>query len=767
MLPVRPLSGHSVFLLLIELALLVGVTRLGAELMKRLGLPPVVGELGAGILLGPSAFGRALPDAFLAIFPRDPAQLHLLEMVGTLGMTFLLLLTGLETDIKLLRNLGRAAMWTSATGMLLPFALGFALGHFMPDAYLADPNHRGLFSLFLATTMSISAMPVIAKILVDLDLTKRNIGLVILSAGVVDDTAGWLILSMIAGAATHGSVRVGELGLTLVYLAAFVAFAALALFPALKFLVRVTMERAKVAESDFVLVVVVTLLCAAVTERIGVHAVFGAFVAGLVLNQVSRLRHETVARLETLVYGLLSPVFFGFVGLKVDLGALGGGRMFAVVLGVACAGKLIGCALGAVWGGLRFWEAASLAVAMNARGAMGIVAATIGLGLGILGPQMFSIIVMMAIVTSFMAPIGLRLTMPRVRMTADEQQRIQAAASKGFIDRHRVRVLIPTGGGPGALTVAPLAFGLARESDAAVDILSIEDPVTWKNRLRNWFRPAPVRDLAAHTDALRAMSHGGQPPQVRRAISRNVAEGICLEAATRGTDIIMMGSSSEIVGGAMIEAIVGAAPCHVAIMRGARGAAASAPGGGPAEKVGEAAATTPRSDGFRRIFVPVDGSVASRLAVELAHRYAENTGAELTLAVLTERQPAGAGDDGAPSRATGWDQARGTASREMSASAGASGGPGAGGGLPGGELDRISVVFRASDLKPTVVHLGYDPFSSGVTSEVRSGNYDLIVLGAENRAIQHRLFFGYDTERLIRVARVPIVVVVPHVGRLS
>ena len=774
MLPVRPLSGHSVFLLLVELALLVGVTRLGAELMKRLGLPPVVGELGAGILLGPSAFGRAFPDSFLAIFPREPEQLHLLEMVGTLGMTFLLLLTGLETDIKLLRNLGRAALWTSATGMLLPFALGFALGHFMPDAYLADPNHRGLFSLFLATTMSISAMPVIAKILVDLDLTKRNIGLVILSAGVVDDTAGWLILSMIAGAATHGSVRVGELGLTLVYLAAFVAFAALALFPALKFLVRVTMERAKVAESDFVLVVVVTLLCAAVTERIGVHAVFGAFVAGLVLNQVSRLRHETVARLETLVYGLLSPVFFGFVGLKVDLGALGGGRMFAVVLGVACAGKLIGCALGAVWGGLRFWEAASLAVAMNARGAMGIVAATIGLGLGILGPQMFSIIVMMAIVTSFLAPIGLRLTMPRVRMTADEQQRIQAAASKGFIDRHRVRVLIPTGGGPGALTVAPLAFGLARESDAAVDILSIEDPVTWKNRLRNWFRPAPVRDLAAHTDALRALSHGALPPQVRRAISKNVAEGICLEAATRGTDVIMLGSSSEMVGGAMIEAIVGAAPCHVAIMRGARGPAAPAPGAGRVEKGGETAATTttttPRSDGFRRIFVPVDGSVASRLAVELAHRYAENTGAELTLAVLTERQPAGAGDDGASNRTTGWEQGGGAASRELGMGAGGGAGAaaaGPGGGLPGGELDRISVVFRASDLKPTVVHLGYDPFSSGVTSEVRSGNYDLIVLGAENRAIQHRLFFGYDTERLIRVARVPIVVVVPHVGRLS
>jgi Kef-type K+ transport system membrane component KefB/nucleotide-binding universal stress UspA family protein len=791
MLPIRPLAGHSVFLLLIELALLVGVARLGAEFVKRLGLPAVVGELGAGILLGPSVFGRVSPDAFLAIFPHDAEQFHLLEVVGTLGMTFLLLLTGMDTDIKLVKNLGRAALWTSATGMLLPFGLGFALGNFMPDAYLADPAHRGLFSVFLATTMSISAMPVIAKILVDLDLTKRNIGLVILSAGVVDDTAGWLILSIIAGAATHGSIRFWDLGVTLICLAAFLLFAAFVLFPALKFLVRVTVERFKVAESDFALIVVTTFLCAAVTERIGVHAVFGAFVTGLVLNQVPRLRHETVARLETFVFGLLSPVFFGFVGLKVDLGALGGGRMFAVVLGVACAGKLIGCALGAVWGGLRFWEAASLAIAMNARGAMGIVAATIGLGLGILGPQMFSIIVMMAIVTSFMAPLGLRLTMPRVRMTADEQQRIQAAASKGFIDRQRVRVLIPTGGGTGALTIAPVAFGLARESAAPVDVLSVDDPMTWRHRLTKWLRRTRTedegrgRDLGAHIDAIRALAHGRLPPEVRRVVSKSIARAICAEAAMRGTDVIMLGSSREAVGGPLIEAIVGSAPCHVAIMRGplttpgtkedpkeatkkeaSRTRAdtpVTAPGArvvsGPTTAADVKTAAPPfwamslSGQSYQRIFVPVDGSAASRLAVEFAHRYAENTGAELTLAVLTETRQGQVGVSPSDASAV--------------AAAPARRGQGARGEqTPGEELERISVVFRASAVTPRVVRLGYDPFSSGVTGEVRSGNYDLIVIGAENRAIQNRLFFGYDTERLIRVARAAIVVVVPHVGRL-
>jgi Kef-type K+ transport system membrane component KefB/nucleotide-binding universal stress UspA family protein len=720
---ILPIAGHSVFLLLVQLALLVGVARIGAELFKRLGLPAVVGELGAGILLGPSVFGRLAPRSFLAIFPSQLEQFHLLDVVGTLGMTFLLLLTGLETDVKLLRKLGRAALLTSATGMLLPFAFGFALGIFMPDTYLVDPRHRILFSLFLATTMSISAMPVIAKILVDLDLTKRNIGLVILSAGVVDDTAGWLILSLIAGAATHGSVRFSDLGLTLLYLGAFLLAAVFVLQPLLSWLMRMTVERFRVADSDLVLIVVTTLLCAALTERIGIHAVFGAFVAGLVLHQVRRLRKETVVRLESFIQGVLSPVFFGIVGLRVDLGALSGGRMFIVVLGVACLGKLIGCGLGALWGGFRFWEAASLAVAMNARGAMGIVAATVGLTLGILAPQMFSIIVMMAIVTSFMAPLGLRLTMPRVRMTADERQRITASKAMGLIDRSHVRIMVPTGGGPGAMLVAPVAFGLAQKSDAPVTILSVEPKTTWKTRLARLFRRVPTEDISQQVQALNIAAAGSSAPEMRSVVAGNIARAICEEAAARGADIILLSSRNEsAIGGALIEEIVGSAPCHVAIMRARQPAAA-----------------------YRRIFVPVDGSVASRLAVEFAHRYAENVGAELTLAVLTEQRPqAAAYADVSDAHLP--DVTHPTSEED---------------------LERISVVFRASAVRPNILLLAYDPFSSAVTNEARTGNYDLVILGAENRAIQHRLFFGYDNERLIRAAPGSVIVVVPNVAKLG
>ncbi len=709
------------FLLLVELALLVGVARIGAEIAKRVGLPAVVGELTAGIALGPTLFGHYAPTAFAAIFPPSAEQFHLLDAFGSVGMTLLLLLTGLETDLRLLRNLGRAAFIASVMGMVLPFVLGFGLGYVMPASYLTDASHRLLFSLFLATAMSISAMPVIAKILVDLDLTKRNIGLVILSAGVVDDTVGWLILSLIAGAATHGAARLTDLGLTVAYLAAFIVVAAFVLLPLLRVTVRAVSERFKANDSDLVLIIVVTFLCAAATERIGVHPVFGAFVAGVVLHQVPRLKKETVARLESFTFGVLAPIFFGIVGLRVNLWDLGGGRMLGLVITVACVGKLVGCSLGAYWGGLRIWEAASIAVAMNARGAMEIVVASIGLSLGILTSQMFSIIVMVAIVTSFLAPVGLRLTMPRVRMTEDEARRILASESKGAFDPVSLRVLLATGGGQNALSAAPLAMGLALKSSAAVKVFHVEARRSWWQRVLHPFGRRAPGNVSDQIEAIRALAHG-KSLELAQASGPGIARAICDEAR-RGCDVILIGSGEgPSIGGPVVEQVVGAAPCHVAIMK--------APSAG---------------SNYRRILVPVDGSIASRLAVELALRYAEATAADLTLAILTERRP----------QAGAYADLSGTQPPVVAPPTSAE------------ELERISVVFRASQVKPNIIHLAFDPGSSAVAQAVEKGLFDLVVLGTENRAVQYRLFFGYENERLIRATRVPVLVVVPNLSRLA
>jgi Kef-type K+ transport system membrane component KefB/nucleotide-binding universal stress UspA family protein len=774
-----PIPGHSVFLLLIQLALLLIVARLGAGLARAFGLPAVVGELLAGIVLGPSVFGHYAPHTFGLIFPQVSLQFQLLEVVGLLGMVLLLLLTGLETDLRLLRNLGRAAIVASAMGMVVPFAMGFGLGMWMPESYLAQPDQRGLFSAFLATAMAISAMPVIAKILMDLDLTKRNIGLVILSAGVVDDTAGWLILSVIAGAAKGGGVHLGSLGLTVAYTAAFLLAMAFVAYPLLRFVLRLIATRARAPDNDLVVIIATTLLCAALTEHIGVHAVFGAFIVGTVIRQVPHLQHATIHRLESFVFSILAPVFFGIVGLKVDLWALGGGGgfMLGVVLLIACLGKLIGCTVGGLWGGMRFWEALSIAVAMNARGAMELVVATIGLSLGILNQQMFSIIVVVAIATSFMAPVGLRLTMRMVRMTQEEAKRMLLEESRGVFDPERLRILVPTAAGPNALEAARIAVQIAKRSDNPPEVLFINlRSFPWFHSLRNLFaRNLAGHGLQDHLNAIQSLGTSGATPRIRQLASRNVTRTIVDEAA-RGFDVILIGASGRgpKIGGRVLEEVVVESPCHVVIVK----------------------ATQAPDVAYKRLIVPIDGSTVARVAAEFALRYAEATGASLTLALISERQaptrqiveesadtlpgdpmpehiarallrardinaerargaPSTApppevsvdlADETDPTRATLSDHSE--LKREE-------------------ELARISPAFRVTELEPRVLYLNYEQSQTALTHEISAGAYDLVVLGAENRAVKNRMFFGYENQAILERSAVATLIVVPKIGMLK
>ena len=731
---ITPLSGHAVFLLLVQIGLLLLVARLGAEGAKRLGLPAVVGELSAGLLLGPTVLGHYAPSLSAVLFPRETAQFHLLEAVGTLGMVLLLLLTGLETDLRLLRNLGRAAFIASLMGMVFPFATGFGLGLVMPDAYLAQPDRRILFSFFLATAMAISAMPVIAKILMDLDLTRRNIGVVILSAGVVDDTVGWLVLSVIAGVASHGSIQFRDLIQTLVLTGVFMLVAGFALYPFARRSLAVITRHFRAEHSDLVFVLVITFMAAAATEWIGIHAVFGAFIAGAVFRQVPELKVDTVRRLESFTFGVLAPIFFGTVGLKVNLHILASWEMLVVVLGIACLGKLIGCTLGGLWGGLLFWESLSIAVAMNARGAMELVVATIGLSLGILNQEMFSIIVVVAIVTSFMAPLGLRLTVPKVRMTEEEQRRILADSSRGVFDPKNVRLLIPTIGGPNASAALVLASGLAKNSVHPLEVLSVKEPVSMLDRMLRLFNRETNGVHSDRPSAIhRTLLEKGMAPKVREVSRSDVAAAI-VEEARKGIDFVVLGASSHgrWLGGSVLEDVVRKAPCHVVIVK-----------------------TRGEEQKFARILVSFDGGVFSRVAVEFAARLAEMAEAELTLALtgapVTDDRPSADKSDADP----------GSAGLSLT---------GSGIRFPTGDtdedLERISPLLLTLPRRPKVLIMPSELLSGALAREAATKNYDLVVIGAENRAVQHRLYFGAENERLLRSSPVTVALIVPSVGLL-
>ena len=440
---------------LLQLALILGLARFLGEVMRRFNQPPVLGELLAGIVLGPSLLGLVWPEASHLIF-HNTAKLESLSLVG---LVLLMLLTGLETDVRVMRHMGRAAFMASTFGILIPFASGLLLGQFLDDSHVL--KGRIPLMLFLATAMGISAMPVIAKILIDLNLVKRDFGILTLSAAVVDDTIGWMVLAVISRLVVTGEVEMWEVLQTLGMLAGFLLVARYGLFELMRKILQRTDHLLHLPGGELVLIVVTTLFCAAATEAIHIHAVFGAFVAGVIFRQCPTLNAEHLNRLESVTLSLFAPLFFGAVGLRVDFTQLQGFWLPAAVIGIAISGKVVGCYIGGLLGRLPNWTAVALGFCMSARGAMELVVAKIGNDLGILTTELYSCIVLMAVVTSFLAPILLRLIAQKIPVSEEERLR-ERTSEGGFVASGQLKILVPVSGGRNALLGCHLASHLCR-----------------------------------------------------------------------------------------------------------------------------------------------------------------------------------------------------------------------------------------------------------------------------------------------------------------
>ena len=398
------MSKDQLLIFIIQFGLLLTAAKAMGIVARRLNQPPVIGELLAGIVLGPSVLGYFFPQYFYMIFPQNKEHDLLLETISWLGMIFFILLTGLQMDIRTMKRSGKPAFFSSLFGMIVPFTLGFALGWLVPDNLLGNSTERMLFSLFMATAMAISAIPVIARILMDLKLINQNIGVVIISASIVDDTTGWFILSVIAGLATKGELNLSSLGFSLGSVLLFVLGSYFVLLPLIKHLFKWFDKIERIEEAPITLIFVSAIFCSGLTEAIGVHAVLGAFVAGVMIGQCPGIRAKYSDKIEGVVLAVFAPVFFAFAGLKVNLIELINPLMLLIFLCIACLGKIVGSSLGAKVGGLAGWEALSVGFGMNARGAMELVVAIVGLSLGILNEASYSIIVMVALVTTLMTP---------------------------------------------------------------------------------------------------------------------------------------------------------------------------------------------------------------------------------------------------------------------------------------------------------------------------------------------------------------------------
>lgn len=416
-------------MLVIQVGILLLAARALGEVAQRLGQPSVVGEILAGIILGPSLLSSLFPEFGNLMIPQNEVQGYLLETVSLLGAMFLMLITGLETDIKLIKRHARTAIGVSFGGITITFATGFLLGQYLPDFLVADPDNRLIFELFVAVSMSISAIPVIAKVLMDLDLMRRDIGQTIIAAGMSDDTTGWILLSIVAGLASGEAVTAGTV---LQIVGSVVAFMLLS-FTLGRWIVRKLLiyvqDEVESTDRLLTLVVVMMFIWGAITQALNLEAVLGAFVMGILFGMMPRLPESVIHDLESVALAIFAPIFFAVAGLKVNMLNLLEPTLIVItllVIAVATLGKIAGTYFGArVIGGKDHWSALSFGAGLNARGAMEIIIATIGLNLGILAQDMFSIIVVMAMATSLMAPSALRWVLKRVEIGAEEKERLK------------------------------------------------------------------------------------------------------------------------------------------------------------------------------------------------------------------------------------------------------------------------------------------------------------------------------------------------------
>ena len=603
---------------LVAFALLLAVARGLGEAARRLGQPSVIGELLAGVVLGPSLLGATIPGISRVLFPVEGPSAIPLQLVAQLGVVFLLLLSGMETNLDVIQRGARSAAIVATTGIIVPFIAGFLLALAMPRTLAAQPGHWIVFALFVATAMSMSAIPVIVKILIDLDLMRRDVGQMILAAGMLTDTAGWFLLALVAGVTSTDGVPLATLGLS---------FVGMAIFAVFLFTIGMTILRGFLAWVDhhiegedamLTAVLTVGIVGAAVTQALHVEAFLGAFLIGVQLSRIPRVHRKARAQLDAMTLGVFAPIFFATAGLRVDLGSLVSPQILLVavaVVVVACVGKLAGAFVGARLAGLGPWLSLALGAGLNARGAVEIIVATIGLDLGILTPAMYSIIVVMAVATSVIAPPSLRWTLGHVRTEPREEERLRREALQARSFLHGVgRVLVPVRDGRYALQAAKVVTHLAGEREVDVVALHVRGG------------KAKTADRKTDGDALLSPadlpSSGRVRWQVRSTESKDDIVSSVLGEAAAGYDLLVLGAGAKPAStglfGGVTDRLIAAAPCAVFVLR---------------------VPLLPSDFQLERVIFPTAGTEDDELAAEFAVALAKGTGAEVIALHVVEMHP--------------------------------------------------------------------------------------------------------------------------------
>ena len=749
--------GPSEALFLSQIVVLMLSGRLLGEAMLRIGQPAVMGQLLAGVILGPSLLGLVWPDLQHALFPSSPTQKSMLDAISQFGILLLLLLTGMETDLKLVRKVGAAAISVSLSGVAVPFACGVALGEFLPDSLLPRPDQRLLTSLFLGTALSISSIKIVAAIVRDMKFTRRNLGQVIVASAILEDSIGWIIIAITFGLAQAGTIDVLNVAKSVLGAAAFMAVSLTVGRRVVFWLIRWANDSFASEFAVITMILGIMGVMALTTHAIGVHTVLGAFVSGILIGESPILTRHIDQQLRGLIMAFFMPVFFGVAGLSADLTILTSTTLLLMTLGliaVASIGKFAGAFIGGEIGGLSKAESLAIACGMNARGSTEVIVASIGLAMGALSQNLFTMIVAMAITTTMAMPPMLRWALARVPLGKAEKERLdrEEIEARGFVPNLE-RLLLAVDHSPNGkfasrlagllagqrgipITVLPLAAETDKEprkdskkeakSESKSESKDDSKKSAEKSNLRNGDKEAPagadettetVKAAAEDTRKAQPKEDEPAPVDVTVRIFDVAATEAVAEEAKKGYDLMFVGlENPRTRTGAFhkeIDRIAAAFPGPLAIVA-AQGIHLKQPGQGPLN-----------------ILVPVNGTEVSRRAAELAIAVAHALEARITALYVSGAKRDARGRRGGGSRERAQEQAI---------------------------LKEIVLLAEQYDQAvATRVRADQSPDEAVLTEAKRDG-HNLIVMGVSRRP-GDSLFFGETAAGIFEKSPISVVLV--------
>ncbi|MBY0552179.1 MAG: cation:proton antiporter [Candidatus Obscuribacterales bacterium] len=416
------LSDRRVLLLVLEVGILLLASLVLGEIVALFGQPAIIGQILAGVILGQTVLGSLLPDVSAALFPVDDIQLKLLQALSWIGVLFLIMLTGMETDLQLIKQMGKPALYITWIGLAIPLLVGIGTGYLMPAELLADQNKRLAFAVFLGTCFCVSSVPVVAKVLMDMKVLKSRCGQLALASSLSHDLMSCLLFALIAALASGNDLGPGRLLTAPLGAVAFIALVFICRRPVYT-LLRWINAKLKSDESLLTGMVVLLMAGAAITHLIGAHTVLGAFVVGVLIWQAPVVNERAIKPIKAMTMGVLAPIFFASSCLYVDLTTLLEPKL-AITAAIICVlgigSKVLACWIAGKMSGLSNFEGIAAGIAADTRGSMGLIVSMLGYSLGLITLDMVAIIVFLSLISTALAPTGLRWAISKIPVSGEE-----------------------------------------------------------------------------------------------------------------------------------------------------------------------------------------------------------------------------------------------------------------------------------------------------------------------------------------------------------